>query len=119
MTVAVTDDHVKNMARAVRGAAEFNITRDAAKWCELISATLSNKVGEIEQTLTISSTGVLTKKRGEIVRFYLNVNDPSGFTPICNAIQMALIPFVVCGRQLVVHDAAEGFIISLADHGQV
>jgi hypothetical protein len=97
------------------------ITRDGSSptWksvCRRLVVKTSDMQRQISQT-PVSEVPAETRICSN--RFCPNLDEPVAIAPILDALRMSLTPLAVCGRQLTMHDTAEGFVISLADHGQI
>jgi hypothetical protein len=111
----------QKIAYTVRCAADLTIRFGDPKWCELVFATLPDQLSEGIKVVHIGAMSARVKMRGEVVRLHLHLNDSVSVAIIRDAIRMALEPFVVRGRQLIVHDALEGlvFVFVLANDRQI
>lgn len=110
----------QKIAYAMKCAAGFSIKDDNPEWCELVFATFPNDFGESIEVVHIGAMPARVKIRGEIVRLYLYLNNLVSLTVMRDAIRVALDPFVVGGRQFVVHDGFEGLeVLLIEDHREV
>jgi hypothetical protein len=114
-----TKKAAQKIAYAVRCAADVAIRLADPEWCELIFVSFGDELGEVPETLQIGAMAARVKVRGEVARLYLHIDDPVSFTIMRDAIRVALKPFLMGGRQFVVHDSAEGIEVVLLDEGEI
>jgi hypothetical protein len=104
---------VKKISYAVKCGADVSMRLNDPEWCELVFATLSERIGEDVESVQIGAIAARKRVPFEVVRLYLYLNDIVSIPPIRDALRLALEPFIVGGRQLIVHDIPEGFEIVL------
>jgi hypothetical protein len=93
-----------SIVRALRAAADVAIRLADPEWCELIFVSLTDELGKVPEPIKIGAMPARTKVSGEVARLYLHINDPMSFAVMRDAIRLALEPFFVRERQLVLHD---------------
>ena len=109
-TKRTPNNPIRQIANAIKRAAEIVIALNDPKWCELIVAFFHDDSSECEKSAQITSTAVFADKVGELVGFHLHLEDSMSLAPMLNAIRMAIQPRRIGGRQLIMHDTQNSCI---------
>lgn len=114
---------VENVASMIIDAFNFAIKQKVkcSNWvrCEILSVLFSDDFSKIEEELSFCAGDAAVNEAGELLRVYLNLNDPARFSIMRDAVRMALEPFFIGRRNIVVHDFEEGLKIILLDDRKI
>jgi hypothetical protein len=78
---------------------------------EVLSFSFAETDGKIEKRVEIGALGFPTTEVGEIVRVYINLDNPSLLDIVRDAFRVALQPFLVGRPDLTFGETSEGFKI--------
>jgi hypothetical protein len=104
-------------ARTVLSALQLAEIGGPKEYGEALLFCIPDGGSEFQQRVVVVGNGFQKAIPTELVRVYLDWDNPALKTPMLNALLMALRPLIESRGDLVLEQGAEGFKISLRDDG--
>mgnify|MGYP001574176246 CR=1 FL=1 len=118
-TSAVAERVASTISCAIEFAIKCRIKYNSRERCELLNVSFPDDFSKIKKDLCFGAGDAAINEAGELVRVYLNLNDPARFAIMRDAVHVALFPLLKGRRDIVVHDFEEGLKIILANNREI
>jgi hypothetical protein len=105
------EDAIARAARCVAHVVELGERTTDKDFSEGLLLRFSDQGSEVQERLSVVSSAVRATELGEVARVYVDFNDMAGHAPIRNSLTMALQPYFISRRDLILKEDPEGFKI--------